>query len=238
MENDPRLRRPSSPKGSPKGWSLKKSEAKALLAEGNWTPDPEFSDAICDAYVSDRGELLLFLHQTRSILYESRKALVEALAESAKRPPSQHVLEGLLPQGPHFIEAVPGLVDELAKQLKLPREALDNTRESLDVVEEALRKRIRPRSRILEIPNLFAAIVAYTGEVARHVTGGHWRLNEVHGGIWEPYIFFDNDSDYVNPFLEPYKSIVESKRGGLLLRVLIPHMGAPKLKFVKPDWQQ
>ncbi|MBK9265487.1 MAG: hypothetical protein IPM54_37585 [Polyangiaceae bacterium] len=142
-----------------------------------------------------------------------------------------------MPQGPHFIEAVPGLVDELAKQLKLPREALDNTRESLDVVEEALKKRIRPRSRILEIPNLFAAIVAYTGEVARHVTGGHWHLNEVHGGIWEPYVMYDNDSDYVNPFFEPYKSIVERRRGGLLLFALIPVMDHPGLKFKKPDWE-
>ncbi|MBK9258326.1 MAG: hypothetical protein IPM54_00645 [Polyangiaceae bacterium] len=237
MENDPRLRRPSNPKGSPRSWSLKKSEAKALLAEGQWTLDPEHCDGVGDAYVSARGELLLFSNHGRSILYESRKAIVDALAESAKQPPPQHVLEGLLLQGPHFIEAVPGLVDELAKQLKLPREALDNTPESLDVVEEALKKRIRPRSRILEIPNLFAAIVAYTGEVARHVTGGHWHLNEVHGGIWEPYVMYDDDSDYVNPFLEPYKSIAERRRGGLLLRVLIPVPGHQGLKFKKADWE-
>ena len=235
MENDPRLRRPATPKGAPKGWSVKKSEAKALLAEGQWTLDPEFSATAGDAFVSDLGELLLFHNEGRSVLYESRKALQAYLAESAKRPPSQHVLEGLLPQGPHFIEAVPGLVDELAKLLKLPREALDNTPQSLDLVEEALRKKVRPRKRILEIPHLFAAIVAYTGEVARHVTGGRWHLNEVHGGIWEPYVMFDNDSDYVNPFLEPYKSIHESRRGGLLLSCLIPVPGPPRLRFVKPD---
>lgn len=117
---------------------------------------------------------------------------------------------------------MPELVDELAKQLKLPREALDGSRESLDVVEEAIKKRIRPRTRILEIPNLFPAIVAYTGEVARICTGGRWHLNEVHGGIWEPYVMFDNDKDYVNPWLEPYKSIAERRRGGLLLRAIVP----------------
>lgn len=237
MENDPRLRRPTNAKGWAKAWSVTKSEAKTLLAEEQWRLDSEFSRGTDNAYVSDRGELLLFHNHGRSILYESKQALVDALAESAKQPPPQHVLEGLLPQGPHFIEAVPGLVDELAKQLKLPREALDNTPQSLDVVEEALRKKVRPRRRILEIPNLFAAIVAYTGEVARHVTGGHWHLNEVHGGIWEPYIMFDNDSDYVNPFLEPYKSIHERLRGGLMLRSLIPVMGHPKLKFIKADWE-
>ncbi|MBK9266465.1 MAG: hypothetical protein IPM54_42590 [Polyangiaceae bacterium] len=199
--------------------------------------DPELSAIFNIAYVSDRGEVLLFQEHGGSALYESKQALVERLDSISKRPFSQHVLEGLLPQGPHFIEAVPGLVDELVKQLKLPREALDNTPESLDVVEEALKKRIRPRSRILEIPNLFAAIVAYTGEVARHVTGGHWHLNEVHGGIWEPYVMYDDDSDYVNPFLEPYKSIAERRRAGLLLRVLIPVPGHQGLKFKKADWE-
>jgi hypothetical protein len=154
--------------------------------------------------------------------------------DNVARP--QHVLEGLLPQGPHFVEAVPGLIDELAKLLKLPREALDNSRESLDVVEEALKKKGRPRKRILEIPNLFAAIVAYTGEVGRIATGGHWHLNEVAGGIWEPYVVYDENSAYVNPFLEPYKSIVEQSRGGLMLRSLIPPPGGYKIKFRKAEW--
>ncbi|MBK9264012.1 MAG: hypothetical protein IPM54_29945 [Polyangiaceae bacterium] len=231
MENDPRNRRPSSPKGTPKGWSIKKSEAKALLAEGHWTPDPDFSSTICDAFVSERGELLMLLKQGRSVLYASRaeeKAFVDAISKS----PATHVLEGLLPQGPQFIEAVPGLVDELAVRLQLPRESLDGSLDSLDVVEEALLKKIRPRSRILEIPNLFASIIAYTGEVGRKLTGGHWHLNEVHGGIWEPYILFDNDSNYLNPFLEPYKSIAERRRGGLMLKALVVAHTSTALKHV------
>lgn len=232
MENDPRNRRPSGPKGAPKSWSLKKSEAKALLKEGVWTPDPEYSNTICDAYVSDQGELLLFLHQTRSVLYASRQAVVERHAAMLKLPPVNHVLEGLLPQGPHFIEAVPGLIDDLAKKLKLPRELLDGSFESLDVLENALNKKIRPRKRILEIPNLFAGIVAYTGEVGRTLTNGRWHLNEVHGGIWEPYVMFDNDSDYLNPFLETYKNIVEHRRGGLMLASLVSAHTSRRLKPV------
>jgi hypothetical protein len=232
MENDPRNRRPSSPKGAPKAWSLKKSEAKALLTEGVWTPDAEFSDTICDAYVSDRGELLLLLKQSRSVLYASRaeeKAYLDALL---KLPFSTHVLEGLLPQGPRFIEAVPGLIDDLAKMLKMPRESLDGSFESLEVLEAALKKKIRPRKRILEVPNLFAGIVAYTGEVGRKLTNGRWHLNEVHGGIWEPYVMFDNDSDYLNPFLETYKSIVERRYGGLMLASLVSAHTSRRLRHV------
>ena len=214
MENDPRRRRPNSPKGAPKGWSIKKSEAKELLKEGIWTPDPEFASGSGDAFVSDQGELLLFQHTGKSILYASRAEEKAYLDDLLKQPYSTHVLEGLLPQGPQFIEAVPGLVNQLADKLGLAREALDGSLESLEVVEKALNTKIRPRKRILEIPNLFAAIVAYTGEVARKLTNGRWHLNPVHGGIWEPYILFD-DYDSMNPFFDPYRDIVERRRGGL-----------------------
>lgn len=214
MQNDPRQRRPTTPKDFPKGWGIKKSEARELLKEGSWTPDPEFASGSGDAFVSDQGELLLFQHRGKSILYESRQALMNWREEFRKQPPPTHVLEGLLPQGPQFIEAVPGLVDELADKLGLARETLDGSLESLEVVEKALNTKIRPRKRILEIPNLFAAIVAYTGEVARKLTNGRWHLNPVHGGIWEPYILFD-DYDSMNPFFEPYRDIVERRRGGL-----------------------
>jgi len=232
MENDPRKRRPSNAKGWAKSWSLTKAEAKQLLAEGIWNPDAEHTATSCDAFVNERGELLFFMKHGRSVLYASRKELMDKLEQASKRPAPTHVLEGLLPQGPHFIEAVPGLIDELAAKLDIPREAFDGFLGSLDLVEKALNKRIRPRSRILEIPNLFAAIVAYTGEVGRKLTGGHWHLNEVHGGIWEPYVLFDNDSDYLNPFLEPYKGIVERRRGGLMLVPLVLAHTSQRLKHV------
>jgi hypothetical protein len=167
MENDPRNRRPFGPKGALKAWTIKKSEAKTLLAEESWTLDPENSSGSGAAYVSNRGELLLFQNHGKSLLYESRQAVMKRQEELLAMPAPTHVLEGLLPQGPHFIEAVPALIDELAQKLGLPREALDNSLESLDVVEKAIKAKIRPRKRILEIPNLFAAIVAYTGEVGR-----------------------------------------------------------------------
>jgi len=232
MENDPRNRRPSNAKGWAKSWSIKKSEARAVLAKGVWTEDPEFSEGCGPAYVSDQGELLLFGNTGKSVLYASRQELVHSLEESKKLPPPTHVLEGLLPQGPHFIEAVPALVDELAQKLGLPREALDNSLESLDVVEKAIKAKIRPRKRILEIPNLFAAIVAYTGEVGRALTGGRWQLNEVHGGIWEPYVLFDNDNDYLNPFLETYRNIVERKYGGLMLVPLVVAHTSNRLQHI------
>ncbi|UQA60749.1 hypothetical protein [Polyangium aurulentum] len=196
---------------------IKRSEALALVAQGGWTRDPENDMSyVRDAYVSDRGELLFLNVHGRSILHESRKAHMEHMEAFAKLPPPTHILEGLLPQGPHFIESVPALVDELAVHLKLPRESLDGSFESMHVVDAALKK-IRPRRRVLEIPNFFACLVAYIGEVMRKESGGHWMLEEVAGGIYEPYIDIDlRRGLYLNPFLEPYKTIYEGRGGGLV----------------------
>lgn len=219
MQNDPRNRRPSNAKGWAKGWSITKSEAKQLLNEGTWKEDPEQDMIAWTGFVSDQGELLLLMPRGRSVLYASKKELEEKLEESRKQPAPTHILEGLLPQGPRFIEAIPELIDVLAQQLKIPREALDKSFDSLTLVEQALNK-VRPRKKILEITNLFGGIIAYTGEVYRTMTGGEWRLNEVHGGIWEPYVHAD-DWEYLNPFLEPYKDIVERRRGGIMLKPLV-----------------
>ncbi len=219
MESDPRTRRPSSPKGTPKSWLIKKAEARILLTKEKWAHDPDFSDTGCEAYVSQHGELLLLLQHGRSVLYASRQDVVVRQEQLRNLPPSNHILEGLLPQGPHFIEAVPALVDELAITLKIPRNSLDNSFNSLALVEAALAK-IRPRKKILGIPSLFAGIIAYTGEVFRQMTGGHWHLHEVPGGIGEPHVHVD-DMRYLNPFIEPCKETVESRRGGVMLRPLV-----------------
>ncbi|MDI1482305.1 hypothetical protein [Polyangium sp. y55x31] len=199
-------------------WSVKKSEVEALLAEEKWTLDPEHSIPHHPAYVSDRGELLFVSASGKGLLYASRQELMEKSAARASEPQPQHVLEGNLPQGPHFIEAVPSLIDELARILKVPRESLDCSFDSLYLVEKALKK-IRPKRRILEIPNLFPGLIAYAGEVLRKATGGEWFLTEVGGSIYEPYIRHGPGGRYMNPWLELYKSITEP--GGISLHVIV-----------------
>lgn len=213
MQNDPRNRRRSTPEDWAKGWLITRAEAKALLAEGNWTRDPENCDRFWEAYVSDRGELLRIRPRGRSTLYASRQELMEKLEEMRNRPPEpapSHMLEGNLPQGPHFVEAVPALIDDLARILNIPRESLDNSFNSLKLVDAALKK-IRPKKRILEIPNLFPGLIAYTGEVMRKATGGEWWLSEVAGPIYEPYIRYGPGSRYMDAWGEMYKSITEPR---------------------------
>lgn len=196
-----------------------RSEIEALLAEEKWAPDPEHTDLIWTSYVSDRGELLTTFASGNGMLYASCQEVIEKMAARVKEPVrSFHMLEGNLPQGPHFIDAVPSLIDELARVLKIPRESLDGSFDSLYLVEKALKK-IRPKRRILEIPNLFPGLVAYAGEVLRKATGGEWFLTEVGGSIYEPYIRHGPGGRYINPWLELYKSITEP--GGLSLHVIV-----------------
>ncbi|MDI1433968.1 hypothetical protein QHF89_31005 [Polyangium sorediatum] len=176
----------------------------------------------------------------RGTLYASRQELMEKLEELRNRPPERpfHMLEGNLPQGPHFIEAVPSLLDELARTLKIPRESLDSSFDSLYLVEKALKK-IRPKRRILEIPNLFPGLVAYAGEVMRKATGGEWFLTEVGGSIHEPYVRYGPGGRTMNPWLELYKSITEP--GPIALHVLVsvevPHPDdlKPRVTFVNEE---
>jgi len=219
MSNDPRSRRPVIRKDWPKHWLLTKAEAKALLATENWTIDPE--TYYWDAYVSDKGELLFIKDRGRSQLYESRQALRDAYAENrADTRRSHHCLEGQIPQGPHFIEAVPALIDELAVFLKLPREKLDGTYESLEAVDAALKK-VRPKRRILETPNFFAAIIAYTGEVMRKAVNGVWWLRPAEDGVYEPHVLLEEGKfkDDLNPFVYTYDMITEA--GPISLAVVV-----------------
>ena len=240
MKSDPRRRRPTNTKGWAKCWSVKKSEVEALLAEEKWTLDPEHSIPHHPAYVSDRGELLFVSASGKGLLYASRQELMEKSAARASEPQPQHVLEGNLPQGAHFIEAVPSLIDDLARTLEIPRESLDSSFDSLYLVEKALKK-IRPKRRILEITNLFPGLVAYAGEVMRKATGGEWFLTEVGGSIYEPYVRYGPGGRYMDPWLELYKSITEP--GPIALHVLVsvevPHPDdlKPRVTFVneKPD---
>lgn len=210
MKSNPRDRRPSNAKGWARCWSVSKSEVKELLAEENWTPDPEHSLPDHPAYVSDRGELLLVSRTGKGLLYASRQELMEKSAESRKSPFPSHMLEGNLPQGPHFVEAVPSLIDALARILAIPRESLDSSFESLQLVDKALKK-VRPKKRILEIPDLFPALIAYTGEVMRKASGGTWWLHEIHGPIYEPYIRHGAGGQYMDAWGEMYKSITEPR---------------------------
>jgi len=206
----------------PKRHYITEFKAKEMLAAGGWTRDPECDSVSHEAFTSGRGELLRLGDHGKSIFYESRQAYLEYRQAWERIPHGVHMLTGLLPQGPHFIEAIPSLIDELAKLLGLPREVLDASIESLHAVDEALKK-VRPLKQIIYTPNFFAALIAYVGEVMRKQVDGYWRLREVPGGIYEPYIHVGPElHPHLDPFSEIYKALYDPTREGLSLAEFVP----------------
>jgi hypothetical protein len=77
------------------------------------------------------------------------------------------------------------LIDQLASDTGLDRSVLDGTEASLEHVERTFRRKGGARSFLDE--KKFPAVVAYVGEVIRHETGGHWKMEFAHG-VWEPWV--------------------------------------------------
>jgi hypothetical protein len=114
----------------------------------------------------------------------------EALLASVRRPSAtlQHILVNLLPDARHFPEQVPALVNRLQKLLHVRRAELDGTEGSLALVDQAVAERC-PRwgQRDAE---LFAALVAYVGEVIRRREPfSRWEVRRGwDGDCWEPWV--------------------------------------------------
>src|SRR5205823_1275135 len=123
------------------------------------------------------------------------------------------LLQGRLPQGKDFITQVPQLIDELAVKLKIPREALDKSEGSLDLVDATVH---RLGSRKCMEAGVFAPLVAYVGEVIKETTGGKWELRLAEDGeTWEPWIVDPRGRNHP-PFAIVYRELSErGKRGSI-----------------------
>ncbi|MBI3911833.1 MAG: hypothetical protein HY320_13000 [Armatimonadetes bacterium] len=134
------------------------------------------------------------------------------MATAESRQPSRwgaHVLEGHLPGGSSFPDCVPGLIDQLALRLRIPREQMDGSLDSLEVVDATLRRMEDAEGIAPDDPDLIAPVVAYVGEVLRKAVDGEWEMvfDKEHQ-VWEPYIVDKRGRRY-NPWLEPCKALLE-----------------------------
>lgn len=86
-----------------------------------------------------------------------------------------------------IINHVDSLVNELTDRLKIERNKLDKSYESLDLVSEECEK--YGLENIFE--NLYDNVVIYVGEVIKDRVNGHWAINETHSGGDYPFISID-----------------------------------------------
>jgi hypothetical protein len=190
--------------------SLTKKEVRDLLAQPGVVQDDHYDGLYLKSYTLPDGGELIVLPTGKGLRYPSRAEYIAYCTELEARPP-EHVLAGQLPQGEGFPADVPRLIDELATTFGLPRDKLDNTIESLTLVDRAVRR--RGPTRCME-PDIYPLLIAYVGEVMRQRTGGEWRMKLAQDGeTWEPWIVAGQET--FNPFMVVYRELDEGGNGSI-----------------------
>jgi hypothetical protein len=104
----------------------------------------------------------------------------------------------LLPEGENFHLEVPKLLSELALSLDIPLEELNQSIDSLNRVQQA----IKQKKKVIAEEVLYAPLVAYVGEIMRSETNGSWKTRlEGSEGVkpyWCPWIIRP-DGSYCSP---------------------------------------
>jgi hypothetical protein len=207
----------------PKEMRVTRREAKALLATGGWRKDPELTMASGgDAFTSASGQSMVFLPgRMGADICDDRDAMLAYCLARRSEPP-RHLLQGLFPYGEAFPREVPRLIDHLASQTGLARSVLEPTEEGLKKVERAFRQKGGPRAFLDE--KRFPAVVAYVGEVLRHVSGGgEWRMKRS-GNQWEPW-FIGPDGSRYPVFILVHDGLNQGRAGAILALVQGERLG-------------
>lgn len=191
---------------------LSRKQIRELFEQQEWTLDEDLSEQVSkfsSIYTSiDRRVLILFNDQ-KGRLYPSLTEFLYFLEQgkAIQTAGPQHILKGRFPYGQDFLEHVPRLVDALAVKFRLPRETLDLTVASLEVIDQKIRR--YGKRKALEA-DVYPLLVAYVGEVMRHNTRGRWEMRQYKEDetIWEPWVI-DPEGLECNPWLPVYDELYE-----------------------------
>jgi hypothetical protein len=193
---------------------LSKKETRELK-KLDWVRDEALSTRLTEARVLPDGRVLLcssglgYLADDESgTLYPSREALAEVQqwgAEEAAKGPVD-LTRTLLPPIDDFLRDVEAHANSLGKTIKVADEVLDRSVQSLDAVDQAM-KRIPWAKR--QVPEFVTPLVAYVGEVMRRACNGHW--TKPPGSSNEPMIRA-RDGRVLDPFAPVVLPMAEPSR--------------------------
>lgn len=200
---------------SSRGISAKK--VQKLIQEPGWALDTELTDSVPDdlfinaIYTDFNGRGLTIFTDGAGRLYQSKEdwlSLLKSVLALRNQEPT-HILNGLLPQGQKFPHEIPSLVDELAVKLSIPVEQLDRSKESLQKIDRAIKR--KGRSKCLAA-GTFACLLAYVGEAIRQQVGGHWEMRATdYSDVWEPWLI-DAQGRAIPIFSSVYDELYEETR--------------------------
>lgn len=194
--------------------AVSKKEARGLLQQDSeWVKNDAYSKLFFAlVFLHPDGRVLTTFPSGNGVMYSTREAFeIQAeLIERTRGQKPQHILHDRLPGGEEFPQYAPHLVDNLATLLKIPGNELDNSLQSLDLVEHKIKH--LGRKRCLDSP-IFAALVAYIGEVIRRAVDGRWVmiLSNQDDSVWEPWII-DPQGRSANSFSDLYDMLAEPSK--------------------------
>jgi hypothetical protein len=165
---------------------VSKRKVPELLQTPGCEPDPTLSNTVgAEAHRLADGRILLVHERGTGTVWE-REALLASLR--VRPTPPQHILTNLLPDARHFPEKVPALTNRLQAFLHMRQAELDGTEDSLALVDQAVAEHC-PRWGQRDA-DLFAALVAYVGEVLRRREPfSRWVVRRGwDGACWEPWV--------------------------------------------------
>jgi len=200
----------------PKSQVLAAKAVRELLKDPLWVKDQELSSTFGSdsVYVHPNGQALDVGARGRGRLFKSQEEFLQAIQryEEIRKLGARHILKGRLIYGQDFIDHIPELIDLLAENFKIPRNELDMSADSLKKVE-AKAKRFGREKCLL--PEYFAPLAAYIGEMMRQEINGRWVmiLSPQDKETWEPWIV-DSKDLYCNSFSSLYDMFAE---GGIAI---------------------
>jgi hypothetical protein len=181
---------------------LNKRQVNAYLEDNSCSLDPLLNSrtpnnllSVFDkTYQCDNGKILAVGKDGRGNLYDSVndwQVELDELIDLGKREPV-HILYNQIPNQERFIEEIPFLISSLAKELEIDPSELDQTLESLLILDQAIATKSRQNYIDNSNRRILGSLIAYIGEVVRVAINGSWQIKQNSGSGWEPVVIATN----------------------------------------------
>src|ERR1041385_100335 len=119
---------------------LKKQEVIDALNNKRFTQDKALTElGSGKAFVSEKGEVLFVFEDGKGIMYESLEMLNDILFRAEQQVNRSNIFDSL-PFVESFIENIQARCESLSSLLDIPEITLDKSEDSLNAVEEAVKK--------------------------------------------------------------------------------------------------
>jgi hypothetical protein len=181
---------------------LSKRQIRAYIHDNDCSLDPSLNSETPDnllfvfneTYRCVNGKILAVSKSGTGNLYGSVndwQTELEELVDLGKREPV-HILYNQLPSQEQFIEEIPSLISNLARELEIVPSELDRTQESLLILDQAITRKNRQSYIDSSSKKILGSLIAYIGEVIRVAINGEWQIRQNSESGWEPVIISSN----------------------------------------------